>query len=57
MKYSVLSEAGANKVNRNSNNFILAIKDTKLYVSLVTLSKNIKTSEQKICKINLLKWV
>ena len=38
-KFFVLSEAGADNVNyRDSNNIILTIKDTKLYVPAVTLS-------------------
>ena len=38
IKYCVLSAAGADNVNANSNNIISTMKDTKPYVSLVTLS-------------------
>ena len=38
-KYCVLSAAGADNVNnRDSNNIIFTITDTKLYVPVVTLS-------------------
>ena len=38
-KYCVLSAAGADNINNaNSNNIIFSIKNTKLYVSVVTLS-------------------
>ena len=38
-KYCVLPAAGADNVNNiNSNNIIFTIKDTKLYVPVVTLS-------------------
>ena len=39
-KYCVLSTAGADNINGNNddNNIIFTIKDTKLYVSVVTLS-------------------
>ena len=37
-KDCVLCAAGADNVNANSNNIILTMKDTKLYVSAVTLS-------------------
>ena len=37
-KYCVLSEAGAHNANANSKNIIFTIKDTKLYVSVVTVS-------------------
>ena len=36
--YSVLPAAGADNNDYNSNNIILIIKETKLYVSIVTLS-------------------
>ena len=38
IKYRVLSAAGADNVNANSNNIIFTMKDTKPYVPLVTLS-------------------
>ena len=34
--YCVLSAAGADSNNANSNNIVFAIKDTKLYVPIVT---------------------
>ena len=37
-KDCVLCAAGADNVNANSNNIILTMKDTKLYISAVTLS-------------------
>ena len=37
-KYCVFSAANADNNNANSNNIIFAIKDTKLYVPVVTLS-------------------
>ena len=37
-KYCVLSAAGADNVNTNSNGIIQIIKDTILYVPIVTLS-------------------
>ena len=37
-KYCVLFAAGANNTNDNPNNIIFTIKDTKLYVPVVTLS-------------------
>ena len=37
-KLCVLSAAGAYNTNTNPNNFIFTIKDTKLYVPVVTLS-------------------
>ena len=48
-KYCVLSSAGADDANGNSNNIIFTIKNTKLNVSVVNLSakdkqKTIKTS-------------
>ena len=44
-KYCVLSEAGANNNNANSDNIIFIIKDTKLYVPVVNKrqSKTIKS--------------
>ena len=41
-RYRVLSEAGADNVNANSNNIIFTIKDTKWYVPVVTLSKLVR---------------
>ena len=37
-KYCVLSAASADNINANSNNIIFTIKDTKLYVPVITLS-------------------
>ena len=49
IKYCVLSAAGVVNVNnRDSDNIIFTIKDTKLYVPVVTLSKAIKNSQQRI---------
>ena len=44
-KYCVLSEAGANNNNANSDNIIFTIKDTKLYAPVVNKrqSKTIKS--------------
>ena len=36
-KYCILSAASADNINANPNNIIFIIKDTKLYVSVVTL--------------------
>ena len=36
-KYCVLSAGGNDNVNGNSNNIIFTIKDTKLFVPVVTL--------------------
>ena len=48
MNHCVLSAAGADNDNANSNNIIYTIKDRKLYVPVFTLSakqpKTIKTS-------------
>ena len=38
-KYCAFSAAGADNANANSNNFIFTIKDTKLYVPVVAISK------------------
>ena len=48
-KYCVLSTAGADNINGNNddNNIIFTIKDTKLYVSVVTLSAR---DNQKLSK-------
>ena len=37
-KYCVLSAAGADNANANSKNIIFTIKDTKLFVPVVTVS-------------------
>ena len=37
-KYCVLSAAGADNTNANPNNIIFTAEDTKLYVTVVTLS-------------------
>ena len=50
-KYCVLSVAGnENNINKdvNANNIILTIKDTKLYVPIVTLSTR---DNQKLSKL------
>ena len=44
-KYCVLSAAGADNDYDNSNNIIFTVKDTKLYVPVVTLSA---TDNQKL---------
>ena len=46
-KYSVLSANGNNNTNANPNNIIFTIKDTKLYVPIVTLSAR---DNQKLSK-------
>ena len=46
-KYCVLSAAGADNTNANPNNIIFTIKDTKLYIPVVTLSPR---SNQKLSK-------
>ena len=46
-KYCVLTVAGADNNDTNSNNIIFTIKDTKLYVSVVTLSAR---DNQKLSK-------
>ena len=48
-KYCVLSTAAADNINGNNddNNIIFTIKDTKLYVSVVTLSAR---DNQKLSK-------
>ena len=43
-EYFVLSAAGADNANANSNKFVVTNKDTKLYVPVVTLSERDKTS-------------
>ena len=40
-KYCILTAASADNADANSNNFIFSIKDTKLYVSVNTLSAKI----------------
>ena len=47
-KYSVLSVAVDNNDDANPNNIILNIKDTRLYVPVVTLSAN---GDHKISKL------
>ena len=47
-KYCVLSAAGADNTNANPNNIIFTIKDTKLYVAVVTLSTK---DNQKLSKL------
>ena len=44
----VLSKAGTDNVNDNSNNIIFTIKDAKLYVPVVTLSAK---DNQKLAKL------
>ena len=48
-KYCVLSAAGANNDNTKPNNIIFTIKDTKLYVPVVTLSLK---DNQKLSKLH-----
>ena len=45
--HCVLTTAGVDKVNANDDNIIFTIKDTKLYVLLVTLSAK---NSQKLSK-------
>ena len=45
--HSVLSAAGADNANAKSNNIIFTIKDTKLYIPIVTLSER---DNQKLSK-------
>ena len=47
-KYSVLSADGADNTNANPNNIVLTIKDTKLYVPVVTL---LAKDNQKLSKL------
>ena len=47
-KYFVLSAAGADNANTNSNIIILTIKDKKIYVLLVTL---LAKDNQKLSKL------
>ena len=47
-KYCVLSEASADNVNNDSNNIIFTIKDSKLYVPVLTLSAR---DNQKLWKL------
>ena len=47
-KYCVLSAAGSDNNNANSNNIIFTTKDTKSYVTVVTLSAR---NNQKLSKI------
>ena len=46
-KYCVLSAAGAHNANANPSNIIFTIKDTELYVTVVTLSPK---DNQKLSK-------
>ena len=48
-KYCFLSAAGADNVDANSNNIIFTIKDTKLYIPVVTLSAR---DNQKLSKLS-----
>ena len=53
--YCVLSVAGNGNANGNDDNIIFTIKDTKLYVPVVTLSAR---DNQKLSKlISLLEWL
>ena len=56
-KDSVLSAAAANNANVYSNDFIVTIRDTKLYVPVVTLSGKGNQELSKIlskgCKISV----
>ena len=46
-RYCVLSAAAADNANANPNNISFTIKDTRLYVSVVTLSTRDKKNYQK----------
>ena len=46
-KYCILTAAGADNVNASFNNIIFTIKETKLYVTVVTLSAK---GNQKLSK-------
>ena len=46
--YCVLSVAGNDNTNSNDDNFIFTIKDTKLYVPVVTL---LARGNQKLTKV------
>ena len=48
IKYCVLSPADSDNTNANPSNIIFTIKDTKLYVPVVTLSAK---ENQKISKL------
>ena len=61
-KHCVLFTNGNDNDHANSNNIILATKDKKLYVPIVTLStednqKPTKSSLQKIEEISVLGWI
>ena len=47
-EYCVISAAGADDTNANDNNIIFTIKDTRLYVAVVTLSAR---DNQKLLKL------
>ena len=47
-KYCVLSAAGNDNINANLNNIVFTIKDTKLFVSVKTLSAS---DSQKLSKL------
>ena len=47
-KYCVLSAAGNDNTNANLNNIVFTIKDTKLFVSVKTLSAS---DNQKLSKL------
>ena len=47
-KYCVLSAAGNDNANANLNNIVFTIKDTKLFVSVKTLSAS---DNQKLSKL------
>ena len=50
-KYCVLSLVGnENDINNNANNIIFTIKDTKLYVSVVTLQARDKKLSKRLSK-------
>ena len=48
VNYCVLSAAGADNGDTNTNDIILSIKDTKLYAAMVTLSAK---DNQKLSKL------
>ena len=47
-KYYVLSAVGSDNTNANTNNIIFTIKNTKLYVPVVTL---LAKGDQKLSKL------
>ena len=58
-KQCVLATGGVDNTNADPNNIIFTIKDTKLcpccHITSKRLSKTIKTSQQMVSKISVLK--